>query len=116
MHDRRTKSDSWIHDILVRPLQTRGMIRIMSRANKPTYDELKALCDGLQRQITHFLVVKQDLIDTRNSLDRDLARFKAIQSYSQKVIHAGSLQDFAEITVESIIEAFELECSALAFI
>jgi signal transduction histidine kinase len=79
----------------------------------PTYDELKALCDNLQRQITRSLVVKQDLIDTRSGLDRDLARFKAIQSYSQKVIHAANLQDFAEITVESIIEAFELECSAL---
>ncbi len=79
----------------------------------PTYDELKALCDDLQKQITKSLVVKQDLIDTRSGLDRDLARFRAIQSYSQKAIHAASLQDFAEITVESIIEAFELECSAL---
>ena len=59
-----------------------------------------------------FLKVEQDLIYTRNQLDRDLARFKAIQSYSQRIIQAESKEEFAEITVESVIETFEVECSA----
>jgi signal transduction histidine kinase len=80
--------------------------------NKPTYDELQARCDDLQGQVIRFLKVEQDLINTRNSLDLDLARFKAIQSYSQKVIQAETLKEFAEITVESVVETFELECSA----
>jgi signal transduction histidine kinase len=80
--------------------------------NKPTYDELQARCDDLQGQVIRFLKVEQDLINTRNSLDLDLARFRAIQSYSQKVIQAETLKDFAEITVESVVETFELECSA----
>jgi len=79
--------------------------------NKPTYDELQARCDDLQGQVIRFLKVEQDLINTRNSLDLDLARFKAIQSYSQKVIQAEILKEFAEITVELVVETFEVECS-----
>jgi class 3 adenylate cyclase len=82
-------------------------------ANKPTYDELKALCDDLQKRATRSLRVEQDLIDARDSLDRDLARFQAIQSYSEKAIHATSMKEFATLTVEAVVEAFEIECSAL---
>jgi signal transduction histidine kinase len=80
--------------------------------NKPSYDELQARCDDLQGQVIRFLKVEQDLINTRNSIDRDLDRFKAIQSYSQKVIKAETLKEFAEITVELVVETFEVECSA----
>jgi signal transduction histidine kinase len=77
-----------------------------------TKEELVARCDDLQGQVIRFLKVEQDLIHTRNQLDRDLARFKAIQSYSQRIILAESMEEFAEITVESVIETFEVECSA----
>jgi signal transduction histidine kinase len=80
--------------------------------NKPSYDELKSKCDDFQTQIIRFLKVEQDLIDTRSKLDRDLSRFKSIQRYSQKVILAKSLEEFADITIESVIETFEVECSA----
>jgi len=81
--------------------------------NKFKVDELQARCDELQGQVIRFLKVEQDLVNTKNQLDRDLDRFRAIQAYSQRIIHAGNMEDFAEITVESIIETFELECSAL---
>jgi hypothetical protein len=77
-----------------------------------TPEELQARCDDLQGQVIRFLKVEQDLIHTRNQLDRDLARFKAIQSYSQRIMHAESMEAFAEITVEAVIETFEIECSA----
>ena len=48
--------------------------------NNKTYDELKATCEDLQEQVIRFLKVEQDLINARNQLDRDVARFKAIQS------------------------------------
>jgi signal transduction histidine kinase len=80
--------------------------------NKPSYEELIAKSEDLQGQVIRFLKVEQDLIYTRNQLDRDLARFKAIQSYSQRIIQAASKEEFAEITVESVIETFEVECSA----
>lgn len=81
--------------------------------NPSKYDALKARCDELQSQVIRFLKVEQDLVNTRNQLDRDLDRFRAIQAYSQRIIRAESMEEFAEITVESIIETFELECSAL---
>jgi signal transduction histidine kinase/DNA-binding response OmpR family regulator len=80
--------------------------------NKPSYDELKTRCDDFQAQIIRFLKVEQDLIVTRSKLDRDLSRFKSFQKYSQKVIQAKSLEEFADITIESVIETFEVECSA----
>ena len=80
--------------------------------NKPTYEELKTKCDDFQAQIIRFLKVEQDLVDARSKLDRDLSRFKAIQTYSQRVINAESIEDFANITVESVVETFEVECSA----
>jgi signal transduction histidine kinase len=83
--------------------------------NKPSYDELKTKCDDFQAQIIRFLKVEQDLVDARSKLDRDLSRFKAIQTYSQRVINAESLEEFANITVESVVETFEVECSAIFF-
>lgn len=80
--------------------------------NKPSYDELKSKSDDFQAQIIRFLKVEQDLVDARSKLDRDLSRFKAIQTYSQKVINAESIEEFADITVESVVETFEVECSA----
>jgi signal transduction histidine kinase len=81
-------------------------------SNKPSYDELRTKCDDFQAQIIRFLKVEQDLVDARSKLDRDLSRFKSIQTYSQRVINAMSLEEFADITVESVVETFEVECSA----
>jgi len=78
----------------------------------PSYEELKTKCDDFQAQIIRFLKVEQDLIDARSNLDRDLFRFKSIQIYNQKVINAKNLEEFAGITVESVVETFEVECSA----
>lgn len=58
-------------------------------------------------------VIKQNLINAKNNLDRELARFKAIDSFFQKAVHAADSHDFAVITVESVIEVFEVECAAL---
>jgi len=80
--------------------------------NKQTYNELKATCENLQGQVVRFLKVEQDLINTRGQLDRDLARFESIQSYNQRAIQAKNQEEFGEITVESVIETFEVECSA----
>src|SRR5210317_947107 len=81
--------------------------------NAATSEELQARCDELQGQVIRFLKVEQDLVNTKYRLDRDLDRFRSIQAYSQEIIRAASMEEFAEITVESLIETFELECSAL---
>jgi len=80
--------------------------------NKLSYDELKTRCNELQLQVIRHLKIEQDLVQTKNQLDRDLIRFQSINTYTQKAIQAVSLEEFAEITVESVIETFEVECSA----
>ncbi len=80
-----------------------------------SYDELKSRCGDLQGQVIRFLKVEQDLVHTRNQLDRDLARLMAIQSYSQKAIQAETPEEFNEITIESVAATFELECSAILY-
>jgi signal transduction histidine kinase len=85
----------------------------MHENGAPTYGQLRAACDDLQKQIALSLSVKQDLIDARNDLDRDLARFKAIESYSRAALRAKSIDEFLRTTAEHVVEAFELECSAL---
>lgn len=83
------------------------------REDSLTYDELKARHDELQRQAAHSLVLGQDLIHAKGRLDRELSRFRSIQKYSEKVIQAGDIEEFSQLTVEAIIETFEFECSAL---
>ena len=80
--------------------------------SKPSYEELKSKCDDFQAQIIRFLKVEQDLVDARSKLDRDLSRFRSIQTYSQRVLAAESIEEFADITIESVVETFEVECSA----
>jgi class 3 adenylate cyclase len=77
------------------------------------YEDLKAKYADLQKRASRSLKVQQDLFNAKDSLDRELARFRAIQSYSEKAIYAARFKNFAEITVESVIEAFEVESSAM---
>ena len=85
----------------------------MNDVLRPTYQELESRCKELQTEILGSMVVRQDLIDMRNVLDRDLDCFKAIQSYSRRAIQARDLTALSELTVESIIEAFSVESAAL---
>jgi class 3 adenylate cyclase len=78
-----------------------------------TFEELKSRYEDLQRQAAHSLVIGQNLIDAKDRLDRELSRFRSIQTYSEKAIQAGDYEEFAQLTVEAIIETFEFECSAL---
>ena len=81
--------------------------------DSPTYEELKARHDKLQKEAARSLIIGQELITAKDQLDRDLARFMTIQSYGEKAIHVGDREEFYQLSVESIIEAFEVECSAL---
>jgi len=78
-----------------------------------TYEELKARHDKLQKEAARSLIIGQELITAKDQLDRDLARFMTIQSYGEKAIHVGDREEFYQLSLESIIEAFEVECSAL---
>ncbi len=70
-------------------------------------------CEELQRRITRFSVVEQELINTRNSVDEEIERFRLIQDYSTKCLAAPTMEEFAEITAESIVDVFQVEFGAL---
>ena len=81
--------------------------------DSPTYEELKARHDKLQKEAARSLIIGQELITAKDQLDRDLARFATIQSYGEKAIHSKDRKQFYQLSVESLIEAFEVECSAI---
>lgn len=76
----------------------------------PTYEELKTRCENLEEQVLKFLKTQMDLSIAKNNLDRSLARLVSIQNYNQRAIQTDNIEAFAEITVESLLTTFELEC------
>ncbi len=74
-----------------------------------SYEELLAICARLEAESGHHLVVQRDLIGTKDRLDRELMRFKAIQNYITNALEASTVGEFHTLTLESIIEAFEFE-------
>jgi PAS domain S-box-containing protein len=80
---------------------------------KYSYEQLSEICDRLQGQVSRHVMVEQDLILTKDALDREIARFTAMQSYSQRALQAQSIEEVTTVSLESVAEAFEFEVSAL---
>lgn len=72
------------------------------------YLELKNKYEALRRK-SSFSLVEQKLIDTGYRLERELARFEAIYSYSQQLLRQADMTQFAETAAEAIVDMFELE-------
>lgn len=75
----------------------------------PALEVLKQSYDELQRRVTRFSVVEQELIDMRNRLDCELGRFGRIHAFSTKALHAASDEDFAIMVADALLDVFELE-------
>lgn len=73
----------------------------------------RARYDELQRRVTRFSVVEQELINTRDRLDHELARFARIHDFNARAIRAKDPGTFAEIVAESVVDIFELEFGAV---
>lgn len=78
-------------------------------ADIPGYDSLKLRYDQLQRHVTRFSVVEQELIDTRNRLDAELDRFARINAFYSRAINAPSEAEFERMVADALIDVFELE-------
>ena len=74
-----------------------------------SYEELLAICERLEGERGRHLVIQRDLIGTKDRVDRELMRFKAIQSYITSALDVSTAADFHTLTLEAIIEAFEFE-------
>jgi PAS domain S-box-containing protein len=82
-------------------------------APKYTLEQLSEMCDRLQKQLSRHILIEQDLRNTRNALDLEVRRFRVIQQYNDRALKAQSLEQIATASLEAVIEAFELEVSAL---
>ena len=75
----------------------------------PALEVLKQSYDELQRRVTRFSVVEQELIDTRNRLDCELGRFGRIHAFSTQALQATSDEAFAIMVADALLDVFELE-------
>jgi len=75
----------------------------------PAFEALKHRYDELQRRVTRFSVVEQELIDTRNRLDCELGRFGRIHAFSTRALQAASDEAFAIMVTDALLDVFELE-------
>ena len=83
----------------------------MSPANDP--ETLKAEIAKLQAHLARLSGVQQQLIDTRDRLDRELERFAGIQAYNTRALTIRDPARFAEATTETALELFEVEFALL---
>jgi len=65
--------------------------------------------EELQLRVTRFSAIEQELINTRDHLDNELARFEAISEFNRRAIVAHDFAAFAEVVAEAIVDVFELE-------
>ncbi len=89
---------------------------MMESKAPPSYDELAARYETLQKRVTRFSVVEQKLIDTRNDLDLELERFKGLARYNHQALTVQEPDELAILTVETISEVLQLECVGLFFV
>lgn len=75
-------------------------------------DRPRADTESLQRHIARLSLVQQQLIHTRDQLDRELERFAAIHQYNTQAIGMRDAERLAEMTAETLIDLFELELAA----
>ncbi len=71
--------------------------------------ELHARYEALQRRVTRFSVVEQQLIEVRDRLDCELVRFGRIQEFSTRALNTASDAQFAAMVADALLDVFELE-------
>ncbi len=84
----------------------------MSEQN-PTYDELLATCQRLEKQVAQSLKIQDELVKIRNLRDQDVKRQELIKSYVSEALEAGSKKEFGIITLEYFVQVFNEAKGAL---
>jgi two-component system sensor histidine kinase/response regulator len=67
----------------------------------------------LQHHVGRLSVVQQQLIDTRDRLDRELGRFGGIHRFNALALGIDAAEALAEVAAETIVDLFELEFGAV---
>jgi hypothetical protein len=76
---------------------------------KRTYEKLASALAKLEAEAGQQLVMQRDLIGAKDQVDDELMRFKSIQGSISGALDVESEQDFYQLTLEAVIEAFEFE-------
>ncbi len=75
--------------------------------------DLAARYADLQRRVTHFSVVEQQLINVRNSLDREFARFERLNRFSMRAVHHATVEALVGAVADALVDIFEVEICAV---
>ena len=71
--------------------------------------DLAARYEELQRRVTRFGVVEQQLIHVRDKLDRELGRFGRMHAFSTRALAVEGAHEFADTVAEAIVDIYEAE-------
>jgi len=79
------------------------------------YDTLLERYRDLQKRVTKFSSVEQDLINTRDRLDQELVSYKRLHTFSERALKEMPYSGFLALVTESIVDIFEVEASLIHF-
>ena len=71
--------------------------------------ELSSRYEELQRRVTHFSVVEQQLINVRASLDREFARFERLHLFGARAAHLQTVGELVGAVSEALVDVFEVD-------
>lgn len=72
-------------------------------------EELEATIAQLELQRNRQIFLQQELIATRDQLDQELMRFKALADYIGQALPVDNPTEFRTLTLEALVAAFEFE-------
>lgn len=73
------------------------------------YEALKAKYHALELRVTRFSAVQQQLIDTKDRLDREVTIYSRMHRFNSNALQDLSPQAFAELVAEALVDVFEVE-------
>ena len=78
---------------------------------QPSYEELQQTCEELRRTAARAISLKQELIETKHALDAELDRYRQIQRYVERALPVTSIEEFASLTAEQLVESYGIEAA-----
>lgn len=75
--------------------------------------EVRALLKDLQKRVTRFSSVEQELVEARDGLDQELARQRAIHHFGHRGQAQSDRASLLDLTCESILEIFQVDTAGV---
>jgi PAS domain S-box-containing protein len=82
---------------------------------RPSYEELAKQHQELQRRVTRYLAMEQELINTRDQLDHELVIYKRLNDFNRQALKTEDAREFLQLVVESAVDIFETAFSFIRF-